>query len=240
MEVHFKQSHSGNYRAAARGKPDIRYLVIHFTANDGDTAKNNADYFARESVSASAHYFVDENEVWQSVRDSDIAWHCGTRGTYFHPYCRNANSIGIELCSRKRDGRYFFAPETVRRAQALTRELMARYAIPPDRIVRHYDVTHKNCPAPFVENAAAWAAFKAGLTDEKEEDDMTENEVKRLIEQSRTVYQTVSEVPDWGRATVEKLMRKGWLKGRDGAAIDLSEETLRVLVINDRSGIYGE
>ncbi len=240
MEVHFKQSHSGNYRAAARGRPDIRYLVIHFTANDGDTAKNNADYFARESVSASAHYFVDENEVWQSVRDSDIAWHCGTRGTYFHPYCRNANSIGVELCSRKRDGRYFFAPETVRRAQALTRELMARYAIPPDRVVRHYDVTHKNCPAPFVENAAAWAAFKAGLTDEKEEDDMTENEVKRLIEQSRTVYHTASEVPDWGRATVEKLMRKGWLKGRDGAAIDLPEETLRVLVINDRAGIYGE
>ena len=95
--IAFKQAHSGNYRRAARGKPDIRYLVIHFTANDGDTAKNNADYFARAEISTSAHYFVDENEVWQSVCDADIAWHCGTRGTYFHPYCRNANSIGIEL-----------------------------------------------------------------------------------------------------------------------------------------------
>ena len=99
--IAFKQAHSGNYRRAARGKEDIRYLVIHFTANDGDTAKNNADYFARAEISTSAHYFVDENEVWQSVRDADIAWHCGTRGVYFHPYCRNANSIGIELCSRK-------------------------------------------------------------------------------------------------------------------------------------------
>ena len=66
--IAFKQAHSGNYRRAARGKEDIRYLVIHFTANDGDTAKNNADYFARAEISTSAHYFVDENEVWQSVR----------------------------------------------------------------------------------------------------------------------------------------------------------------------------
>ena len=80
MNIAFKQAHSGNYRRAARGKEDIRYLVIHFTANDGDTAKNNADYFARAEISTSAHYFVDENEVWQSVRDADIAWHCGTRG----------------------------------------------------------------------------------------------------------------------------------------------------------------
>lgn len=71
--IAFKQAHSGNYRRAARGKEDIRYLVIHFTANDGDTAKNNADYFARAEISTSAHYFVDENEVWQSVRDADIA-----------------------------------------------------------------------------------------------------------------------------------------------------------------------
>jgi len=122
--IAFKQAHSGNYRRAARGKEDIRYLVIHFTANDGDTAKNNADYFARAEISTSAHYFVDENEVWQSVRDADIAWHCGTRGVYFHPYCRNANSIGIELCSRKNGEKFYFMPETVRRAQALTRELM--------------------------------------------------------------------------------------------------------------------
>ena len=106
MQISFQQANRGNYLAADRGRGDIRYIVIHFTANDGDTAKNNADYFAREDISTSAHYFVDEDEVWQSVRDQDIAWHCGTRGTYYHPYCRNANSIGIELCSRLKNGRY--------------------------------------------------------------------------------------------------------------------------------------
>ena len=70
---------------------------------------------------------------------------------------------------------------------------------------------------------------------------MTADEVKRLIEQSRTVYGTMDAVPDWGRATVEKLVRNGWLKGEgDGKGLNLSEDLLRTLVINDRAGIYGE
>lgn len=239
MEIHFQQANSGNYLSAARGKEQISYLVIHFTANDGDTAKNNADYFTNSNISTSAHYFVDEKEVWQSVREVDIAWHCGTKGTYFHPYCRNANSIGIELCSRMKNGKYYFQPGTVENAVQLVRMLMQKYDIAPDHVVRHYDVTHKNCPAPFVENAAAWQDFKRRLTEEV--DDMTADEVKNLIAQSKTVYSTIASVPEWGRATVEKLERKGWIKGEGASAgLNLPEEMLRVLVINDRAGIYGD
>lgn len=235
MEIQFKQANPGNYLKASRGKADIRYLVIHFTANNGDTAKNNADYFARADISTSAHYFVDENEVWQSVRDQDIAWHCGTKGTYYHPYCRNANSIGIEMCSRMRDGGYYFAPGTIANAQALARELMAQYSIAPDCVIRHYDVTHKVCPAPYVESVAAWQAFQNGLTEEAE--DMTADEVKKLIEQSQKEYNTAAEVPEWGRPTVEKLMQKGYLTGED-KGLGLSYDALRVLVVNDRAGLY--
>lgn len=239
MQIRYKQANSGNYLAASRGEGDIRYIVIHYTANDGDTAQNNADYFARENISTSAHYFVDETEVWQSVRDQDIAWHCGTRGTYYHPYCRNANSIGVEMCSRMQNGKYYFAPDTVRNAQALTRMLMDRYGISAGNVVRHYDVTHKTCPTPFVESTAAWDAFKAGLTGEV--DDMTADEVRQIIAQSKTVYRTAEEVPGWARATVDKLIGKGWLKGEGGdEGLGLSEELLRTLVINDRAGIYGE
>ena len=156
--IAFKQAHSGNYRRAARGKEDIRYLVIHFTANDGDTAKNNADYFARAEISTSAHYFVDENEVWQSVRDEDIAWHCGTRGVYFHPYCRNANSIGIELCSRKNGEKFYFMPETVRRAQAL---ILAGCRVLPVRMVLRVLVFPVVLPAAGIVCRAA--LFAAGL-----------------------------------------------------------------------------
>lgn len=162
-KIRFEQAHAGNFRPAARTPADIQYLVIHNTMRDGETARETAAYFARAQVAKSAHYFVDAHGVWQSVRDADLAWHCGTRGMYFHPYCRNANSIGIALCSAVQAGRYVFRPQTVHNAAALTRRLMEQYGIPPERVVRHYDVTHKTCPVPFVENAAAWQAFRTAL-----------------------------------------------------------------------------
>lgn len=163
MEKHFARAHRGNYRPAARRKREIRYLVVH-QATDGKTAAENAAYFAARNVSRSMHYFVDENEMQQSVRIQDIAWHCGTRGVYYHPYCRNENSIGIALCGSVRDGRYTFSPEVLSRARELLRALMKKYDIPPERVVRHYDVTHKTCPVAFVESVKAWQAFKEGLS----------------------------------------------------------------------------
>lgn len=238
MSIPFKEARAENFRAASRRPSDICYLVIHFTANDGDSAKNNADYFAREAPGASAHFFVDEREIWQSVQEKDIAWHCGTRGMYFHPYCRNANSLGIELCSRKRGEKYYFTPETVKNAQQFVRSLMKRYGIPMENVVRHYDVTHKNCPAPFVEDAGAWQRFKAGLMEQAKEDNMTEKQVKQLIEQSKTVFDTEEAVPEWGRATIEKLTKRGLLRGEDGK-LALTEEMLRVFVVLDRAGAFG-
>ena len=86
------------------GKREVtRFIVIHYTSNQGDTAKNNADYFAREEVGASAHFFVDETEIWSSVPEDCVAWHCGAK-TYRHPDCRNANSIGVEICMNDGQG----------------------------------------------------------------------------------------------------------------------------------------
>ena len=50
-----------------------KYIVVHYTGNVGDTAKNNAVYFKYINRNASAHYFVDENEIYQVVEDDNIA-----------------------------------------------------------------------------------------------------------------------------------------------------------------------
>lgn len=163
-------SSGGNFREGRDGKR-IQYIVVHYTANNDDTARGNAQYFSRTNVTASAHFFVDENEVIQSVHEHDTAWHCGA-STYKHPECRNNNSIGVELCSHKDpDGNYYFLAATVDNAAALVRELMKRYGIDVAHVLRHYDVTGKKCPAPFVENAAAWEAFKKRLTAKQEKED---------------------------------------------------------------------
>ena len=164
--MNFKQCNSTNFRT---GRNDsIEYIVIHYTANNGDTAKNNVDYFANnKNTNSSAHYFVDENTTWQSVKDNDTAWHCGAK-SYKHSYCRNDNSIGIELCSRKDgNGNYYFKDATVKNAAELTKNLMAKYNIPVTNVIRHYDVTGKVCPAPMVNDVSLWNKFKSMISTKK-------------------------------------------------------------------------
>jgi N-acetylmuramoyl-L-alanine amidase CwlA len=190
MGARVRLAHPSNYRAGRQQA--IGYIVLHYTGNDGDTAAGNAAYFAGAGRGASAHYFADEAEVWQSVPDGDTAWHCGAPGgySYRHRLCRNANSIGIEMCSRKdAAGLYYIKPETLARAAALARELMARYGVPPENALRHFDVTGKSCPEPFVRDPAQWGAFRAALAGGAEkgkegDDGMTQEQFEAMLEKA--------------------------------------------------------
>lgn len=243
MKITFKGCNPSNYRKG-REFP-VHWIVLHFTANNGDTAKNNADYFANNAnLRASAHYFVDPNEIYQSVKDSDTAWHCGReRGGSYYNDCRNANSIGIEMCSVIRNGVYVIPDETVRNAAELVRYLMARHHVPVSRICRHYDVTHKECPEPWVRNPQLWQKFKTMLT-EKEDEDMTEAQTRAIAKQeirsaAEKVYNRPKDCPQWAQETVQKLVNKGFLQGDENGKLGLTEELMRVLVINDRAHLYG-
>ena len=203
--------HRENY-GGVRG--NIQFLVIHYTAGDGDTAEGNGIYFSKGPVGASAHWFVDEKETVLSVPENCVAWHCGGEHD-LHPLCRNHNSIGIELCSKKDgQGRYYIPEQTLERGQTLVRKLMKKYGIPVENVLRHYDVTGKNCPAPLVE-AGPWKEFLEGLMR----------------------YESLAAVPQWGQDTIEKLMEKGHLQG-DGQSLDLSRDMLRILVVLDRAGVF--
>lgn len=139
---------------------------MHFTANNGDTALGNTNYF-KSYRGASAHYFVDENSVYQSVEDKNIAWHCGAK-KYKHSTCRNSNSIGVELCSRKdSNGNYYFKDKTVDNAVETVKMLMVKYNVPIANVIRHYDVTGKVCPEPFVRNNKEWNDFKNRIVEEE-------------------------------------------------------------------------
>ena len=141
----------------------IKYIVIHYTANNGDTALGNTNYF-KSYRGASAHYFVDENSIYQSIEDKNVAWHCGANH-YKHQYCRNSNSVGVEMCSRKNsNGTYYFKDKTADNAVWLVKQLMAKYDVPITNVIRHYDVTGKICPEPYVRDTKAWQNFKARLT----------------------------------------------------------------------------
>jgi N-acetylmuramoyl-L-alanine amidase CwlA len=139
----------------------IKFIVIHYVGAVS-SAKNNSDYFKSAYRGASAHYFVDDNDIYRVVRDGDTAWHCGTNGAYYNG-CRNSNSIGIEMCCFNNNGTLDISENIINRTIELTKELMAKYNIPAENVVRHYDVTHKCCPAPFVNNPNRWNDFKSKL-----------------------------------------------------------------------------
>lgn len=202
-----------------------KYIVLHYTANNGDTAKNNVDYFASKKVGSSANYFCDEKEIWQCVLDKDIAWHVGTNKIYYNN-CRNSNSIGIEMCSRvDSNGQYYIKEKTVLNAIELTKMLMKKYNIPIENILRHYDVTGKRCPAPFVDNLQLWTDFKARLINKEEEEEMIYNYID-------------NNMPEWARPTIQKLVDKGYLKGNEDGELGLNDTMLKIFVINDRAGLY--
>lgn len=132
----------------------IDRIVVHFTATLA-SARNNATYFSRnEGQGASAHYFVDDitPEIYQSVAEGDTAWHAGD-------WQMNCRAIGIEVVSAGED----FSATEVEKLGWLVRKLMAKYGIGASGVIRHYDVTGKLCPAPYVA-ASKWAALKAAIT----------------------------------------------------------------------------
>ena len=151
----------------------IKYIVIHYVGALGG-AKENCIYYGGRDRGSSAHYFVGfDGEIWQCVEDQNIAWHCGA-SSYKHPECRNANSIGIEMCVWKKgtqtlgatDRDWYFENKTVQSTIELVRYLMEKYHIPADHVIRHYDVTGKICPNPYVynEGKSTWDTFKKAIS----------------------------------------------------------------------------
>ncbi|ADL53199.1 peptidoglycan recognition protein family protein [Clostridium cellulovorans] len=146
---------------------NVQYIVCHFTGNSNDSAQGNANYFNACDREASAHYFVDDNVIYQVVEDFNASWHCGDgNGAYG---ISNYNSIGIEMCGTNGD----ISEKTAKNARDLIRLLMNKYGVPIDRVVRHYDASRKNCPSPFsCNNWTRWADFKDKIVNEVEEEEM--------------------------------------------------------------------
>lgn len=135
----------------------ITGIVIHYTANPGSTAQQNRDYFNGlqdgHGTSVSSHFVVGlDGEIVQCVPTWEIAYASNER---------NHDTISIECCHPDETGK--FTDATYISMVKLTAFLCAKYELNADAVIRHYDVTGKNCPKYFVENEDAWALFKADV-----------------------------------------------------------------------------
>lgn len=138
----------------------IRYLVIHDTGNPnkGAGALAHRNYVENNKRGASAHYFVDDKVIVQYVGDSLSAGSVGDgKGKYG---ITNANSLSIEMCINS-DADY---AKTYENTVELTKNLMKKFNIPIDRVVRHYDASRKSCPNHMRQNNwSKWWKFKEDI-----------------------------------------------------------------------------
>lgn len=147
--VEFIQASPENY-TAGRGGRAIDGMAVHYTATSA-SAHNNLVYFSRAGAQASAHLFVDKDGgIRQSVRFEDTAWAVGN-------FAENQRTVSVEVVSAGED----FTEAQITALADIYQYLRATYGI--TRVIRHYDVTGKRCPAPYVD-AGKWAALKARIT----------------------------------------------------------------------------
>ena len=149
----------------SRSTRNIKWIVVHFTANDGDSDESNARYFKNNIKKASAHYFVDDDSVTQSVPDNYVAYSVGgdkyknTKGAKYFNIVNNTNSLNIELCDTVKNGKNDLSAKTRANAILLIKQKAKKYGIDRNHIIRHYDVNGKNCPKYFVEDSYSWNRF---------------------------------------------------------------------------------
>lgn len=132
----------------------VKKIVVHYTGNPGATAQGNRDYFeslAENPVtSASSHFIIGlDGEIIQCVPLNEVAYASNEANSY---------SISIECCHPTEDGE--FTTATYNQCVALVAELCNYYHLNPENdVIRHYDVTGKECPRFYVDNPDEWNMF---------------------------------------------------------------------------------
>ncbi len=131
----------------------VNDIVIHYVGNPGTTAQQNRNYYANPSTQVSSHFLIGlDGEIILCVplseKSSATNW-------------RNTDTISIETCHPDESGQYTDA--TYASMVKLTAWLCSRYGLDSTHVIRHGDVTGKNCPKYFMENEAAWETFKADV-----------------------------------------------------------------------------
>ena len=128
----------------------VNDIVIHYVANPGSTARGNRDYFDSAQSNVSAHFVVGlEGEVINCVPLDEQSAASNNR---------NGDTISIEVCHPDSTGK--FSDVTYNRLVELTAWLCSEFGLDEKDVIRHFDITGKNCPKYYVENEEAWEQFR--------------------------------------------------------------------------------
>lgn len=131
----------------------VKSIVIHYVGNAGTTARQNRNYFGLAETAVCSHFIVGlDGEVIQCVPINEQSAASNER---------NVDTISIEVCHPEEDGK--FNPETYDSVIKLTAWLCELTGLTEADVIRHHDITGKDCPKYFVDNPDEWDNFKADV-----------------------------------------------------------------------------
>ena len=128
----------------------VRNIVVHYVGNPGTTASNNLNYFNLPDTRVSSHFIIGlEGEIIQCVPLDEQS-----SATNY----RNKDTVSIEVCHPDTSGK--FTDLSYTSLVKLTAWLCSTYGLDEGAVIRHYDVTGKECPLYFVDHEDEWEIFK--------------------------------------------------------------------------------
>ncbi len=147
--------HIGDARSGAELKR-IKNIVIHYVGNPNTTAQNNRDYFNKETTEVCSHFIIGLNgEIIQCVPLNEKSSASNNR---------NIDTISIEVCHPDSSGK--FNTQTYNSLIKLAAWLCDNSRLDEEDVIRHYDITGKECPKYYVDNQNEWDNI---ISDIKEE-----------------------------------------------------------------------
>ena len=145
-------------RKLSNGTGKVQFITIHNTADIQEAAgTNDAEQYTRATYpnqnmgDARVHYFIDEVDCWQNLREDEVGWHAGDGGGP-----GNETSLAIEIIM---DGSGSAADKNAEeRGALLAAILLNRHGLKIDRLVTHKKWSGKYCPAYILPH---WELFVA-------------------------------------------------------------------------------
>ena len=156
------------YQVPAHNANSHEYFAVHYLGVNGE------NQYLYGGGYGGTFYVSKSGEVYQAAKVTDKLWHVGASSgfSYIHPDARNNNTIGVECATYTASGRndddetWYFTEATQVAAAKLAACVALEYNIPLDHILRHGDITTKNCPSPLKRDAGkgtnwTWEKFKS-------------------------------------------------------------------------------
>lgn len=252
--MQFKYKPITNYKQIGRKRAHgaIRFIVIHDTGNPsrGAGAMAHYRYLQRATRAGSAHYYVDDKEIIQTIGDSRVAWSVGdtwARKNRTRSDVTNYNSISIELCINADSNK----AAAYKNVLELTKNLMRKFNVPADRVVRHFDASGKPCPGSWQANRwAIWWQFKADIKKPVEwKIDLSKSSEfgmgkKAAAEEKKgekaMAERDINKVSKWAKKEWERATELGITDGARPGAVATREEVAAMILRATKCKCNGE